>query len=168
MNVTERKELVISHMSLADKIAYHKKKSLPSFINCDELKSAAYLGLCDAASRYNPEYKFAPYASVRIFGAITDFLRELGWGSRAQYSVACYGDDFPLELWVSDEGYSDNFNELVECLQPNQRQIMAWYYVDNFTMKQIGHKLDVTESRVSQIIAECKQVLKKEELECAA
>jgi RNA polymerase sigma factor for flagellar operon FliA len=39
----------------------------------------------------------------------------------------------------------------VERLSPRERQIVALYYVEELTMKEIGAVLGVTESRVSQI-----------------
>tara|TARA_Y100000034_G_scaffold48390_1_gene59750 strand:+ start:4263 stop:4772 length:510 start_codon:yes stop_codon:yes gene_type:complete len=159
LTISERNTLVLNYLPLAHKIACNKKRTVPSHVDLDELKSAAYLGLVDAASRYNTKYNFAPYASIRISGAISDFLRELGWGSRAQYTVICCGDDSPLDWLASDEATKE-FEEITECLLENERQILSWYYIDNYTMKEIGNKLSRTESRVSQIISESKEKIK--------
>jgi RNA polymerase sigma factor FliA len=39
----------------------------------------------------------------------------------------------------------------IERLPERERQVIALYYVEELTMKEIGHVLDVTESRVSQL-----------------
>ena len=75
--------LITNYLPLARKIAQQKKRQLFS-IYYDELESAAYFGLVDAAHKYNPRKNdnFVFYAKIRILGAIQDYLRELQWGSR--------------------------------------------------------------------------------------
>lgn len=41
--------------------------------------------------------------------------------------------------------------EAIENLPPRERQVVALYYVEELTMKEIGEVLSVTESRVSQL-----------------
>ena len=83
--IDQQQSLVLSHLYLAEKIAKSKKKKL-SHISYDELKSAAYLGLVEASTRYNPDVNncFAAYAVWRIIGSIRDYLRELSWGTRSK------------------------------------------------------------------------------------
>jgi DNA-directed RNA polymerase specialized sigma subunit len=78
------KQLVLTHLTLAKRMARQKNRCIPH-ISYDELESAAYFGLVDAAVKYNSEKNdnFSNYASVRIAGAMSDYLRELQWGSRA-------------------------------------------------------------------------------------
>jgi len=76
--------LILNHMFLAQKIAKSKKKKI-SCVSYEELESAAYLGLVEAANLYDSKENdcFAAYAVFRIIGAVQDYLRELSWGSRA-------------------------------------------------------------------------------------
>lgn len=78
-----QENLVLSHLNLARKFASIKKKTC-SFIAYDELESAAFLGLTEAAIKYDSKISdnFAAFAGIRIVGAIQDYLRELSWGSR--------------------------------------------------------------------------------------
>lgn len=76
-----QQELVISHLNFARKFAAIKKKKC-SFVNYDELESAAFLGLSEAAHKYNFLGNFKAFAHLRIEGAIKDYLRELAYGSR--------------------------------------------------------------------------------------
>ena len=80
----ERNALIMNNISLAEKIAKSRKKKL-SHISYDELKSAAYLGLVEAANNYDPQENdcFPAYAVWRVIGAVQDYLRELSWGTRA-------------------------------------------------------------------------------------
>lgn len=71
-------------MHFADNTALHYFKKTPRSVNYDELKSAAYMGLVKAASKYDGENDFAPYAFCRMSGEIKDYLRSLAWGGRAK------------------------------------------------------------------------------------
>ena len=48
----EKEKLVLNHIYLADKIAVQMFSKLKNKYSLDELKSSAYLGLIDAAEKY--------------------------------------------------------------------------------------------------------------------
>ena len=77
--MSEQDLLIVNHMNWADKIAVNRTKRLPRCVTLDDIKSAAYLGLVDAATRWKRHYgvPFTAYAATRISGSITDYLREL-------------------------------------------------------------------------------------------
>lgn len=77
------KQLILNNLTLAQRMARKKNRHIPH-IAYDELEAAAYYGLVDAAVKYNPNKNdnFPSYASLRIAGAMSDYLRELQWGSR--------------------------------------------------------------------------------------
>ena len=58
---------------------------LPASVDRDDLLSEAHIGLIDAINRFDPgkEVKFETYASIRIRGAIVDYLRKLDWAPRS-------------------------------------------------------------------------------------
>ena len=58
---------------------------LPASVDRDDLLSEARIGLIDAINRYDPgkNVKFETYASIRIRGAIVDYLRKLDWAPRS-------------------------------------------------------------------------------------
>jgi len=58
---------------------------LPASVDRDDLLSEARIGLIDAINRYDPgkQVKFETYASIRIRGAIVDYLRKLDWAPRS-------------------------------------------------------------------------------------
>ncbi len=84
MTIQTRNILIIENLPLADKIAKSKKRKL-SHISYDELQAAAYLGLVEGASRFDPNKNdcFPAFAVRRIIGAVQDYLRELAWGTRS-------------------------------------------------------------------------------------
>jgi RNA polymerase sigma factor for flagellar operon FliA len=58
---------------------------LPASVDRDDLASEARIGLIDAINRFDPSVnvKFETYASIRIKGAIVDYLRKLDWAPRS-------------------------------------------------------------------------------------
>jgi hypothetical protein len=89
LDVLQRNALIAQYMPLARSLAA-KKHSQVNWIDIDELRSAAYYGLVDAASRYDTEHGgFFRYAMVRISGEVQDYLRSLGFGSKGSNSRGC-------------------------------------------------------------------------------
>jgi len=85
--------LIIENIHLADILAAKFKKQF-FLVSYDELQSAAYLGLVEAANKFRLDQKasFKSFARFRIIGAMRDYLREIRWGSRRRpISVATLG-----------------------------------------------------------------------------
>ena len=61
--------LVLAHMEFVRRIAKHVAKSMPAWIEIADLECAGYLGLVEAASKYdqalNPSFEFYAYKFVR-------------------------------------------------------------------------------------------------------
>ena len=76
--------LITENLQFARNVARQKHGKYP-FVSYDEIEAAAYMGLVEAAQKYNPELNdtFPGYAYPRIAGAIGDYVRELQWGTRA-------------------------------------------------------------------------------------
>lgn len=157
MNDT-KKQLIISHIYLADKIAKTKKKNL-SYISYEELQSAAYFGLTQAASNYDSSLNdnFAAYAFCRISGAIKDYLRELSWGTRSNYVKTSSIIENPSKNSKSN----DYFDILIRNLTEIQKKVITLYYVDDCKISTIGEILNLHESRISQILSDCKAKIKE-------
>lgn len=73
----EPKKLVAEDFVLARRIASSYIRSAPAWVAADDIISAAYHGLVDAANRYDParQATFATFASRRIHGEIKDAAR---------------------------------------------------------------------------------------------
>lgn len=77
---------------------------LPASVERDDLASEARIGLIDAINRYDPakNVKFETYASIRIHGAIVDYLRKLDWAPRSlrqrARQIAAAGVELEQEL----------------------------------------------------------------------
>lgn len=166
-------QLVEKYVPLARKMAYQKKRVLPNFIDVEDLESAAFLGLVEAANRFKEDrgVAFSTFAYPRIFGAIHDWLREQGWGKRGE----------PLKIisldFKSDENNDclkdtiaikerSNHEEMIEVvayeLDKQATDILRYYFVYEFSMKEIGEKFGVSESRISQLIKQYKERIKSD------
>ena len=81
----QRDQLILAHLQLVKRIAYHLLARLPSTLQADDLIQAGMLGLIDAAKNYDPSQgaSFETYAGIRIRGAILDEVRHGDWSPRS-------------------------------------------------------------------------------------
>ncbi|MHA1948744.1 MAG: sigma-70 family RNA polymerase sigma factor [Candidatus Thorarchaeota archaeon] len=164
LTLEERNELVENYLPLAESLAWKKSRVTPNSISIDELKSAAYMGLVLAASRFDTEKgSFGGYAAIRITGEIKDYLRKCGKFPSVSLDTAVKEDDFELSSILEspkDENPEEFFEEATKCLNDLGKKVVISYYKDNQSLKQIGLRINVSESRVSQIIKGCRNALR--------
>lgn len=67
-------------------------------------------------------------------------------------------DSDPSEMQINDE-VSDVLVDAISGLDGRSKAILALYYVENMTLKEIGNVLGVTESRVCQLQSKLLQAL---------
>jgi DNA-directed RNA polymerase specialized sigma subunit len=153
MTIEERNKLIVNYIPLANKIAYQKNKTTPKNIDFEELKSVAYLGLIDAANKFNLEHScsFATYARFRIIGSIKDYLR------KSKLKLYKLQDNY---FFCCDYDNLDLFSHVLSFLDCTGQNIIKMYYIDNKSMKQIADSFGVTESRISQLINKYKKIIK--------
>lgn len=80
INIIEK--LIIDNLNFAELLAAKFKKNKK--YSYEELKSAAYMGLVEAATKYDSlkNNSFKAFAFLRINGAMKDYIREIKWGTR--------------------------------------------------------------------------------------
>jgi RNA polymerase sigma factor for flagellar operon FliA len=78
-------QLVEAYSHLVDFQVQRVLVELPASVDRDDLLSEARIGLIDAINRFDEGkgVKFETYASIRIKGAIVDYLRKLDWAPRS-------------------------------------------------------------------------------------
>lgn len=158
LTTLEQNALVLDHIYLAEKIAKSKKKKL-THISYDELKSAAFLGLVEAAAHYNPLENdcFPAYAVWRIIGSVRDYLRELSWGPRSNpVKMVEVHEEYKL---IFDCRNLDNvgfFDYIIKNLPNVNKNVLKLYYQEEMKIKDIASSLGVHQSRVSQILSDSK------------
>lgn len=161
--VDEIHTLTVNHMAFANKLAHERKRILPRCIDFEELQSAAYLGLVQAANRYRPELgAFTTYAWYRVMGAIDDYLRSLGrFGQSLDQETEGGGCRKDL-VQAKDEPQTVEVIEFLTHALDDERadKIIDLYFVQNYSMKEIAVKFGVSESRVSQLIAGYRETIR--------
>lgn len=80
----ELDELVEAHMHVVHHVVRDVSSRLPAHVDVDDLVSAGYAGLVQAAKSFDEStgVPFARWASRRIRGAVIDELRAMDWASR--------------------------------------------------------------------------------------
>jgi RNA polymerase sigma factor FliA len=219
-NPAAREALAMHYLYLVGYIYGRIAINLPPHIDREDLEHQGALGLLAALDNFDPGkgVKFETYASIRIRGAVIDYLRKQDLLSRpvrkraaeieraseelakrsgkspAVTEIAKHMgttvDEISDSLWKSshsfiisleremyddDEGSSSTVGDsiaipvpgpqeeaerqnLLECmakaideLPDKERQIIALYYNEELTLKEIGAVLGISESRVCQI-----------------
>jgi RNA polymerase sigma factor (sigma-70 family) len=153
----DTQSLILEHISFAEKIACSKFRKTPPQVQLDELKSAAYMGLVDAARRY-ADGNFEAFASWRILGEIKDYLRSLRWNKKFTVS-SLEGIDVPQK--EEPEDFNEVFDDYVQRkISPLAKDVLKMYYGEEMSLVEIADKISMSAARVSQIIKENLEILR--------
>ena len=112
-------QLVVDHISFAKRLAtqfYHQRKSIP--LEYQDFEAAAFLGLCDAARRFEEErgMNFTTYAYFRVRGSMYDFMRR-GFGvSRRNYDSSSNPDSKETSRKRLPLPFAKNVSELAQLI----------------------------------------------------
>ena len=81
----EREKMVEMHLTLVDFLVERMMTQVPAFVSREDIRSAALMGLLDAANRFDPRrgVLFKTFAERRIRGAVFDEVRRMDWFSRS-------------------------------------------------------------------------------------
>lgn len=152
MNMT----LAERYIPLAESMACRRSRNLPSDVTFDDVKSAAYFALAEAAHRYDPErgVSFPTYARLRMSGEITDLFRKRSKNS---------SDPPDVEAPTShDMVESRDFFDFVESeIGREDAEMVRGYYLYGRSLKEVGSDRGVGESRASQILKSCHERLRR-------
>ncbi|KAA3604883.1 MAG: hypothetical protein DWQ01_19950 [Planctomycetota bacterium] len=146
---------------------------LPSCVSEEDLFSAGMEGLLTAARSYDPSRgaEFKTYAYHRVRGSILDELRRMDYLPRSQREKARrLGYEPPAVVGIpTDEDGQESLtageiepaceqrdlqevlDAAVQELPAKMRTVLILYYKENLRMREIGERMCLTESRVSQI-----------------
>lgn len=149
---TNTKELVISNLSLANKIARKSQYKYKKF-TFDELQAAAYMGLVEASCKYDNSVgvKFTTYAISKMKYAIIDYVAEVSFRKKGKEKFV---DLHEIEI---ADGSTDTDREefifiLTQGLTGKEKEIFVCYYLNEKKLHEIALLHDVNESRISQIL----------------
>jgi len=81
----EREKMIEAHLTLVDFLVDRMMTQVPAFVSRDDIRSAALMGLMDAANRFDPRrgVLFKTFAERRIRGSVFDEVRRMDWFSRS-------------------------------------------------------------------------------------
>lgn len=177
-----KEKLVLNHIYLADKIAAQMFAKLKNKYSLDELKSSAYLGLIDAAEKYeiNNNKPFENFARKRIKGSILDEVKD-----DKRYNVkrgvpheqpiqslnlsACKGEEKSIQFidlvqdkedYLSDLLVKNEIEKLLMCLDYREKEIIMMYYFGNLTQQEISQLIGLKQPAISKIIKKAIEKIK--------
>jgi len=110
----QRNQLVCKYLHLAEIIARKLYPVYSSFAEPEDMINTGVIALMSAVERYDPSMgvKFETYASVRIRGAILDYIRKNNW--------------VPRTVWDRSREIETTFNKLSAKLgrEPNDSEMI--------------------------------------------
>ena len=149
--VKRRNRLIERNLFLVMPVARRIRRSLPNSIDLDEMLSDGALGLLSAAMRFEPArgVPFARFATRYIRGAMIDGVRRR---RRAPVPVSTCDRAVLDERFDQVDARADAWSTLTLQPDPRRRLMLVLYYFDQLTMKRIGRMLGITEPRISQLM----------------
>jgi len=100
-----RNEIVLQYTGLVKKIVLRFKGSYNNFGQLDDMVNQGMIVLIDAVEKFNPDMgnKFETFATLKIRGAVVDFMRKQDWVPRSQRSLSKVLEETYGELYASLE-----------------------------------------------------------------
>lgn len=97
-----RNEIVLQYTGLVKKIVLRFKGSYNNFGQLDDMVNQGMIALINSVEKFNPDLgnKFETFATLKIRGAIIDFMRKQDWVPRSQRSLSKVLEDTFGELYV--------------------------------------------------------------------
>jgi RNA polymerase sigma factor for flagellar operon FliA len=112
-----REQIILSYVALVKYIAGRLAIFFKGYYEMDDLVSAGVPGLINAVDKYNPgrKVKFETFASIKIRGAILDWVRSFSWVPRSVYTESRRVEQAIASLEQS-LGRSPGDEEVAGCL----------------------------------------------------
>lgn len=155
---------------------YHRKfYSFRRLFDVEDLMQAARLGMMEAFPRFDPNRgaRLDTFLEKRIRGAMIDEVRRLSWvigSNRTKNPVRSEPEPYDFNRLRryrkarSPEDFTVDKERLAHALgngvlDEREKRILRFYFVHGATMREIGELLGVTESRISQLIGKCLDLI---------
>lgn len=103
--IENRNEIVLMYTGLVKKIVYRFKGSYNNFGQMDDMVNQGMIVLIDAVEKFDPDMgnKFETFATLKIRGAVIDFMRKQDWVPRSQRSLSKVLEETYGELYAALE-----------------------------------------------------------------
>ena len=176
MTTDERDALVTDNLRLARFIA-NRFMAISEIVPRDDIESAALFGLIQAALRFDPESgnKFSAFAWSTIRGVILTEIRRLTHGGRALHIMTEIDADKSGSLADSSETAARleaqidarrQTASLIARLSRRSKLIIHMRFVEEKPIGEIANRFNICEGRVSRIISEALDTMRKPLAEC--
>lgn len=112
---SEQSMLVAEYIEYAEALVFsYIKKNKNLFLDIEELKGAAFLGLCYASLRYKKDSKvsFKTFAYFRVKGAILDYVRENGVIPKTYFSKSNSEEEIQYNI-KKDFPFASNIQDFI-------------------------------------------------------
>lgn len=179
VSIEQRDKIFNQYQEKAIKLARKKHRGVPPSVCFEDLKSAALMGLLDAASNRDMErtdQEFERMMTLRVYGSMLDFLRKCYWGGK-NHPYLHYSLNSPLDktdnecdtmadtikdgVDLPDLDRKDLISFVLRPLPVKARVAIYYYYFRQETMHDIAKAMKISESRVSQMITQALADLKE-------
>ena len=130
MDSADREMLAREHMELLDKLTNMMRRRFGAFVETEDLRSFAMMGLASAIDRYNPEtgVPFSAYATPRIKGAIYDGLVKSSWFPRRLLrKVSVYRKSDELMYHANEDPPPNDVVEATHRMADRLKDVAAVY-----------------------------------------
>ncbi|MCR5481621.1 MAG: FliA/WhiG family RNA polymerase sigma factor [Clostridia bacterium] len=116
-SIEDRNDLVLRYTDLVKRIVLRFRGSYSNYAQMDDMINQGIIALIDAVEKFDPHLgnKFETFASVKIRGAVIDFMRKQDWVPRNQRNLAKELDDAYGALY-SETGEEPTKEELADYM----------------------------------------------------
>lgn len=149
-------------------------KRLAGMIAREDLEAEAMVGILLGLPKWDPDRSsFKTFAANKAYWHLMDFAREQSWVPRAEVLKIKAGlrkrpKDFSSLDAIPRHGVPEcrkTSADLLRCddaeevqtvfrrLRASDRKVLTLYYLHGLTMKQVGRRLGLSESRISQMLS---------------
>lgn len=161
MEQTARDTAILAHLEIVKWIALRYARAIPNWVPLEDLIQEGIIGLIHAADTFDPakDVPFRAYAIIHIRYDIVDYLRRSYRMSRPVYVSGAIEEKAPDELLLASE-----HQEIIELaarrLPAKYRTVVLLYHFEGLNLKDVGQRLGVTESWISQILAKAHNLMR--------
>lgn len=123
-DVNLRNQLALEYLSVVKYYVYHLRSTYEHYAEAADMMNQGCLALLEAVEKYNPNYntKFESYASIKVKGAIIDYVRKQDWvPKRAKQEGKQMGE--AVEALAVTLGHTPSNEELAKHLGVTVRDI---------------------------------------------
>jgi RNA polymerase sigma factor for flagellar operon FliA len=123
-DVNLRNQLAVEYMSIVRYYVYNLRSTYENYAEASDMLNQGCLALMEAVEKYNPGYntKFESYASIRIKGAIIDYVRKQDWvPKRAKHEGKQFGE--AMEELAVRLGHMPTNEEMAEHLGISVKEV---------------------------------------------